>query len=169
MTSIVAYTIASQTNYHIIIFVCCSLLIVIILHMLCIVFEHVEHGDLSEHEEPVENGDLIEREEPVENGDLSEHGEPVEHSDLSEHEEPVEHSDLSEHGEPCEHIFTERVNPIINFNTVKSHNRKKQSTMLTENKCNALKRNGSSCRRDGNKSGGKIINGYCVYHKKMRK
>ena len=121
MTSIVAYTIASQTNYHIIIFVCCSLLIVIILHMLCIVFEHVEHGDPSEH------------------------------------------------GEPCEHIFTERVNPIINFNTVKSHNRKKQSTMLTDNKCNALKRNGSSCRQDGNKSGGKIINGYCVYHKKMRK
>jgi hypothetical protein len=118
MTSIVAYTITPQTNYHIIMFVCCSLLIVIILHMLlCIV-----------HDEPFKI------------------------------DEPFE-----------------RVIPIKSFETTKSHNRKKirfktkKSTMLTVNDCKALKRNGSPCRQDGSKSGGEIINGYCMYHKKMRK
>ena len=36
-------------------------------------------------------------------------------------------------------------------------------------KCNGVKRNGSPCRQDGTKSGGEIINGYCIYHRDLRK
>ena len=110
MSSIIVHTNTQQYQYHIIIFVCCSFVILLILYIVCI----------GQKESP-----------------------------------KIVKSYKDEFKPHCEVVPP-------------TENRKKIKLNNTTYKCNGIRPNGSPCRQDGTKSGGKIINGYCNYHKKMR-
>ena len=134
MSSIVAYNNTPQTQYHIIICVCCSFVILLILHIVC-----------------------IEQKEPLK----------------------IVKSYKDEFKPHCTVVPTKSNRKKIIFNphcTVVPTTTNRKKIIFKKNrlnnttyKCNGIRRNGSTCRQDGTKSGGEIINGYCNYHKKMRK
>ena len=102
-------------------FVCSSILIVIILHMMCIVY-----NDAVEPDEMVESVELFKSTKSPNKKKL------------------IFKRSVSNDYEPLTNIYN-------------------------LNKCNGIRRTGKPCKQDGTKSGGEIINGYCMYHKKIRK